>query len=232
MGVENFFGSGLKVFTSIFLAVFLFHVIVYWFTRGIEISGIADNRRLNNYLPKYDFFEKHEIVIHSSPDKVFEAIHNFDMRKSKVINTLIFLRRIHRLNSNREPDKQEATKLSIDQLTKNGVMILLEEVENQEVVIGFTGKFWQLRPTLIHLSSAVDFINFNQPGYSKTAWNLYIERNDDGTATLSTETRILCLGERAKSSFRLYWAIIRPYSSLIRLEMLKMIKEQTEGSIP
>ncbi|SFG29296.1 hypothetical protein SAMN05660649_01300 [Desulfotomaculum arcticum] len=220
----------LMVVASIFMVVFLSHMFFYWYSRSTEMFGHPENQKVNCYLSEFDFAEKHKIVIHASPEKVFAAIHNFDMRKSKVINTLVFLRSIpYRLNSNREPDKQLPTKLSIDQLTENGSWILLEEVENQEVIIGFAGKFWQQRPTNIQLSSAADFINFNQTGYSKVAWNLYIERNDDGTATLSTETRILCLEGRAKSSFRLYWAIIRPYSGWIRLEMLKMIKERAEN---
>lgn len=220
----------MKVFASIIIIGFLVHLFFYWVSRSTGISGSIKNRRLNYYLSVYDFVERHKIVIYSSPEKVFEAIHNFDMLESKVINTLTSIRNIpQRLNSSREPDKQELTKSSIDQITKNGSMTLLEEVENQEVVLGFVGKFWHLRPTLINLSSAADFMSFNQPNNGKVAWNLYIERNDDGTATLSTETRILCMGGRAKFLVRLYWAIIRPYSGWIRLEMLKIIKKQAEN---
>ena len=74
-------------------------------------------------------------------------------------------------------------------------------------------------------------MDFNQTGYCKLAWNFYIKRNADDTVTLSTETRILCLGQQAKSSFSIYWAVIRPFSGWIRLEMLKLIKEQAEGNI-
>ncbi len=203
----------LMVVASIFIVLLLLHMSFYWYSRSTEMIGLPENQKVNCYLPEFDFAEKHKIVIHASPEKVFAAIHNFDIRKSKVINTLVFLRSIpHRLNSNREPDHQLPTKLSIDQLTETGLWILLKEVENQEVVTGFGGKFWQQQPTNIHFSSAADFVNFNQTGCCKVALNLYIERNDDGTATLSTETRILCLGKQAKSSFRLYWAVIRPYS--------------------
>ncbi len=230
MGVKKFFGSGLKIFVSIFLVAFLFHMIFYWFMQGTEISGIADNQRLNNYLPEYDFTEKHEIVIHSSPDKVFEAIHNLDMSKSKTIKTLLSLRSIYsRLNPGREPKNQSPPRLTIEELIKEGGFFLLEEVENQEVVIGLAGKFWQPSGGMVKLIGANDFISFNQTSYAKSAWNFYIEQNTDDTVTLSTETRILCLGGQAKSSFCLYWTAIRPYSGWIRLEMLKMIKEQAEG---
>jgi len=54
----------------------------------LEASGVADNRKLNNYLPEYDFAEKHEIVVKSSPEKIFEAIQELDMGKSRIIKIL------------------------------------------------------------------------------------------------------------------------------------------------
>ncbi|NLI92995.1 MAG: hypothetical protein GX434_12625 [Peptococcaceae bacterium] len=161
---------------------------------------------------------------------MYEAIHDFDMRQSKIIKALVSLRSIpERLITNKKTGYQVPTKLTLDQIAKNGTMILLEEVENKEIVLGFGGKFWQLRPTLINFSSPADFINFNQIGFTKSAWNIYIERNDDESVTLSTKTRNLSLGEQAKSRFPLYWAIIRPYSGWIRLEVLKLIKKQAEN---
>lgn len=186
--------------------------------------------RLDYYLPEYDFAEKHRIFIHSSPEKVFKAFHNIDMSKSKVIKTLLSLRNIFsRLNPGREPENRTPRRLTIKELIKDGRFFLLEEVENQEVIIGLTGKFWQPTAEMIQLSSAADFINFNQTGYSKAAWNFYIVQNTGNNVTVSTETRIWCLGWRAKCLFLLYWIVIRPFSGWIRLEMLKMIKERAEG---
>ncbi len=95
MDFKKIFRSGLKVFASIFLVVFLFHIFFYWYSRSTEMIGLPETQRLNYYLPEYDFAEKHKIVIHSSPEKVFEAIHNIDMRESKVIKTLLSLRNIY-----------------------------------------------------------------------------------------------------------------------------------------
>lgn len=140
--VGGYLNIVISFFACIIFVAFLVHVFFYWAFRSAEIIGSTETQRLNYFLPKYDFVERHKIVIHSSPARVFEAIHNFDMRKSKVINTLLFLRSIpHRLNFNRKPDNQKLKKLLIDQLIENGPWILLEEVENQEVVIGFAGKF-------------------------------------------------------------------------------------------
>ncbi len=178
---------------------------------------------LNNALPKYDFAEKHKVVINSSPEKVFNAIINLDMSKSKVINRLLNIRFIFgSLSRNEKSRKEPVPGLTFKDMNKK--FILVEEVRNQEIVLGLAGKFWQPSSGLVKMSTPEEFINFNQTGYCKVAWNLYIERNNG--VTLSTETRVLCLGWRAKLFFLFYWAIIRPFSGWIRLEMLKMIKEQ------
>jgi len=51
----------------------------------------------------------------------------------------------------------------------------------------------------------------------------------EGPATrLTTETRIKCLDEDSRSRFGWYWAFIRPFSGLIRMEMLRAIKRKAE----
>ncbi|MDR3074985.1 MAG: hypothetical protein LBU30_02960, partial [Candidatus Methanoplasma sp.] len=55
-----------------------------------------------------------------------------------------------------------------------------------------------------------------------------IEKSDADTVTLSTESRILCLGNRSKRRFRPYWVLIRLFSGFTRHEMLRIIKNITE----
>lgn len=186
--------------------------------------------RLNYYLPKYDFAEKHNIIIKSSPEKVFKAVYNMDMSKSRVIKTLFRIRAIYGLlNPGKKPENQISLGLSIEELVKKSGFIPLEEVRNQEIVMGLVGKFWQPTFGTVQNFKATDFINYNQTGYCKVAWNLHIKQNTNSTVSLSTETRVFCLGRRAKFSFLLYWMVIRPFSGWTRMEMLRMIKEQAEG---
>jgi len=185
--------------------------------------------KLNYYLFKYDFDEKHKIIINSSPEKVFEAIHNLDMSKSIVIKTLFLLRSIYgRLNPCKKPENQLSLGLSFEELIKKSGFIPLEEVRDKEIIMGIIGKFWQPAGSIIRNLKSTGFVNFNQSGYCKVAWNIYVEKNSDGTLNLSTETRIFCLGRRAKFLFFLYWMVIRPFSGWTRLEMLRMIKGQAE----
>lgn len=193
----------------------------------MSTSEAQKEQRLNYYLPEYDFFERHSIVVNSSPEKVYKAINNSNMSESKIIGFLSYLRAIFE-PSILKKDLADLKNTPGSQLIKgNEFMILLEEIENREIVLGFAGKFWHPRPKLIHFTNALEFISFNESGNGKAAWNMYIESNNNGTVTLSTETRILSLGGEAKL-FRFYWAIIRLFSGWIRLELLKIIKKEAE----
>lgn len=187
----------------------------------------AEDQRLDHYLPDRDLFEKHEVVIRSSPEKVFETLLNFDMRGSKITGFLLSLRVIFEPEL-KKPDEQRST--FIHELTgEDGFMTMLEEIENKEIVIGFIGKFWQVRPEIFRPRNAEEYVDFNGSDYVKGAWNLYIESNDDGTVTLSTESRMLCIGNKSKQRFLPYWALIRLFSGLTRREMLRIIKDTAEG---
>jgi hypothetical protein len=43
---------------------------------------------------------------------------------------------------------------------------------------------------------------------------------------LTTETRIWCADGRARRRFALYWALVRPFSGLIRILMLRAVARE------
>lgn len=71
-------------------------------------------------------------------------------------------------------------------------------------------------------------IDASQPNL-KIFWNFYFKKIEENKTLVSTETRILCLTNRSKSRFSLYWFFIRPFSGLTRLEMLRLIKKKAES---
>ena len=74
-------------------------------------------------------------------------------------------------------------------------------------------------------------IDASQPD-PKIIWNFYFKETGKTETLVSTETRILCLTKKSKSRFALYWFFVRPFSGVIRLEMLRLIKKQAENSLP
>jgi hypothetical protein len=46
---------------------------------------------------------------------------------------------------------------------------------------------------------------------------------------VATETRIVCTDEASRRAFLRYWRVIRPFSGLIRLEMLRLLRNAAES---
>ena len=70
-------------------------------------------------------------------------------------------------------------------------------------------------------------IDASQPGIT-IFWNFRFSSISANKTLVSTETRILCLNKSVQRRFRVYWFFIKPFSGLIRLEILKLIKKKSE----
>lgn len=64
----------------------------------------------------------------------------------------------------------------------------------------------------------------------KIFWNFYFREVDKNKTLVSTETRILCSTKRSKFLFSIYWLFIKPFSGIIRIEMLRLIKKKAENN--
>ncbi len=64
----------------------------------------------------------------------------------------------------------------------------------------------------------------------KMMWNFYFKEVAENKTQVSTETRILCLNKKSKILFSLYWFFIKPFSGIIRMEMLRLIKQKAESN--
>ena len=170
---------------------------------------------IDQVLPSYDEREYHQIEIRGDPTRVYQSVRALDFSDSFLIRTLFRLRGL------------PATSTSLDGLLRVG-FLLVDEIPNEELVLGLVGKFWTLRAQLLKLD-AVPYREFNQRGYAKLAWNFAIRESAPGLVMLSTETRIVCTDSRSKSRFKLYWSLIGPFSGLTRREMLRSVKRKIEA---
>ena len=170
---------------------------------------------IDEFLPKYDFIETHDIKISAEAETVFGVMDKVDLCESPIIRALFFLRGL--------PN----AKLRLRDLKKSKFEILGVE-KNKELLLGLAGKFWTLRGEMQDVS-ADNFREFDKKGFAKAVWNFSVD--SDGTETrLTTETRIRCLDDASRKSFRFYWTFIQPFSGLIRREMLKIVKKKAELS--
>lgn len=170
---------------------------------------------IDDFLPKYDFIETHDIKIRAAAATVFGLVNEIDLCESPIIRGLFFLRGL--------PNKH----LRLSDLRKSNFEILGERT-NQELLLGLAGKFWTLNGKLQKIN-AENFREFDEKGFAKAAWNFSVDGGESETETrLTTETRIRCLDRASRRSFKFYWTFIQPFSGLIRNEMLKIIKKKAE----
>lgn len=169
---------------------------------------------IDEFLPDFDFVEKHDVSIHAHAADVVRAASDVDFGQSWLIWTLFWLRGLPVENITLE-------KMGESRFAK------LAETPNRELLLGIVGKFWQPSGEL-KKTDADSFRQFSEAGFAKAAWNFSAEETGDQTI-LTTETRVKCLDDESRSSFGWYWMIIRPFSGLIRMEMLRLIKQRAEA---
>lgn len=175
---------------------------------------------IDDFLPDYDYNEKHETNIRASAENVYAAIESTNFAESWFTRGLLSLRRLRR------PTEQTVT---LRDITKNSFAILGEK-PNEEILIGLAGKFWTLSGCLEKIN-AENFRAFNKKGFAKATWNFALTETGKGEVRLETETRVKCLDKDSLDSFRFYWYFVKPFSGLIRQEMLRLIKQKAEREI-
>jgi hypothetical protein len=60
----------------------------------------------------------------------------------------------------------------------------------------------------------------------KIYWNFQFKEISPTQTIVGTETRIYCLTLKAKRKFSVYWFFVKPFSGLIRKEILRMIEKK------
>ena len=182
---------------------------------------------LNEFLPTYDACEYHDTMVGAPVARVYPALRMADFGASSIIRGLFLLRGLSMLlQQNASP--QQHRQLTLDGFLRSG-FVLLGERQEQELLLGLVGRFWTLRGGILHVPPG-QFPDFAASGYAKAVWNFSLVPDTTGRVRLATETRVLCTDEVSRKRFRRYWTMIRPWSGLIRREMLRTIKRAAEQS--
>jgi hypothetical protein len=169
---------------------------------------------IDEFLSDYDFVETHGISISASSADIYRVANEIDFSVSPVIRFLFRLRGL------------STEKVTLQSL-KQSRFEVLGETPGRELLLGLVGKFW--KPTgEMQPIDADSFKRFSSAGYAKAVWNFAIVPANDRTR-LTTETRVKCTDRFSRVKFGLYWLLVRPFSGLIRMEMLRLIKNRAEN---
>jgi hypothetical protein len=181
---------------------------------------------LDRFMPRWDFAERHQTRVAAPAERVYQAAWNLDLSRSLLTGGLMRLRELPwrlRGRGQRLPLKAN----SLEKLLEVG-FILLGRQEPKELVLGLVGQPWRLSPELLRLRPE-QFRDFAQPDQVKVAMNLLVTPRAGGGCQLSTETRVLGTSPAARRRFLPYWFLIRPFSGIIRREMLLAIGQQAQS---
>ena len=181
--------------------------------------------RLDYFMPQWHFDEYHQTMIAAEPQDVYHAARRVRLGDSPLVKPLLILRELPMRMFQRD-FKSKGLSGTLDDMRAMGFIPLTDEPPH-EYVFGLAGRFWVPTPELRELTPE-EFTLFDEPGQAKAAVNLLVTRLGPNTCRLSTETRVQCLGPKAKRQFQRYWTMIRPFSGLIRLEWLRLIKREAQ----
>lgn len=177
-------------------------------------------------MPAYDVSEFHQTTVRAPIQRVFDALRTADLGGSRIVRLLLRLRELPAMFT--IGGHKRNLHLNLDALVKGGFVLLGENPPN-EIALGLVGRFWTLSGSRCRLD-ADDFRAFDRPGYAKAVWNFSLVEESAGITRLATETRVHCLDDVSRLRFRVYWAMIAPFSGLIRRETLRAIRKTAEGT--
>jgi hypothetical protein len=183
---------------------------------------------IDDAAPTPDAREFHDIEIHASPDAVYRTLWTTNLGTSFVIKSLLALRSLPAWIMGRRKSFTSSV-LTLESVIRGGFGILAEE-PGREILLGVTGRFWRLTGNV----EPFDPLSFSRPippGMARGFWNFKVVSAGDRKTILSTETRVTCGDAASRGKFRLYWFIVRPFSGLIRIIMLKAIRDAVHAPV-
>lgn len=174
--------------------------------------------KLDSYVPHHQFATRHERWIAATPARVWAELMTLDARTSLTIRLLFFLRGI--------PPDYARGREGLDRFG----FTLLEEDPQRELVLGLTGRFWAMNGGIERLTRS-EFVAYSTPQRVQAAWNFHLA-DDEGGTRVTTETRVQCTDAVALGSFKPYWRVVKPFSGVIRREMLRLLARKAAAEIP
>jgi hypothetical protein len=157
-------------------------------------------KNLDAFLPAYDFSTRHAVAVAADPVRADRALREVTFKEVPLVRALLVARGLGLRSA-------EDTVL--------GAMVpratVLEDVPGEGVVLTLSGQFWRLRGRGPE-APATAVIDFRAlPG------------------SLATETRVHVPDPVSRRKFGRYWRIVRPFSGLIRIVVLRAAKRRAEA---
>ena len=183
---------------------------------------------IDSFAPKPDAVETHSIVINATRETVYHILRTADLGSSFIIKVLLAVRSLPGFIA-RSCAMPQNRKITLQTLIESGFGLLAEK-PGEEIVLGITGRFWRPAGNVSPFNRP-DFDRAVPAGLARGIWNFSVSERVPGRTVLTTETRVTCGDPASRRKFLAYWLVVRPFSGLIRLIMLKRVRKIAESDL-
>jgi hypothetical protein len=179
---------------------------------------MADFELAENFLPVYDVSDAVATVADADRETAWRALLDVDLLKlgheAPLVGMLGALRMLpeivgHLLHGERPakpPDSMRLRDLPSIPMYEGG-WILLGERPGEEIALGLVGKFWRPVIEWARITSADEFVAFDEPGFAKTIYDLSVRELGPNRTLISALMRTATTDEHARRWFRRYWTL-------------------------
>jgi hypothetical protein len=183
--------------------------------------------RLDEFMPVWQFHERHTIRVAAPPERTFEAVRRVRANEISLFKTLTWIRRGGRQLPEGILNAGDSAAL-LDVATRNGFIYLVND-SSRELVLGTVvvappGERGTLTPQT--------FKTPLPPGFALAAMNFVVTPDGPNAANVSTETRVFANDAGARRRFARYWRVIYPGSAIIRRMWLRAVRRRAMGPAP
>jgi hypothetical protein len=179
---------------------------------------------LERFMREYEVAERHETQVRAPAGVTFAAALSLRLEQSRLIRGIF---RAREMLMRVSPKEGDAARLPLlEQMQRLGWGVLAEEPE-RILVMGAVTQPWK-RDVSFHALPPAAFADFKTPGYVQILWTLETEPLTQSTCVFRTRTRVRTTDAGARRLFRRYWAFLSPGIRLIRLESLRIVKNQAQ----
>jgi hypothetical protein len=174
-------------------------IALFWPAREERVTSVVS--AIDEFMPRWQFVEKHEIRIAAPQQRIYWAIRKVTAGEIRFFQLLTAIRCMGRCGERESIMHAPAAKPILDVALNSGFFLMADDFP-RELVIG------------AHVAPQTFAV-----------MNFRIE--PDGR--LTTETRVFARTAAARRNFAGYWRFIRPGSGIIRRGWLEAIKRRAEA---
>jgi hypothetical protein len=196
-----------------------------------EVIVEAPRERLDAVLPRYQFHERHELVVAAPPLAVDQAIRAVTADEIRLYRSLTAIRRLGRRGPESLLDAPSGVPM-LELATRTGFHLLADE-PGHEIVLGVALPVslaaQESARAAVRRDGRRPFLN-GVEGYATSVMNFRVTPDGRGGSVVSTETRVFAPDSTTRWAFARYWRLIYPGSALIRRAWLDAIRRRAEGA--